>query len=384
MASKYIKEVEIKKKLGITRRLSSGSYGVVYKCEDIDTRQKFVIKEIGECYTHKSNMIQLLREITMLQNLVHPNIVGYKGFSLTRDQIQEKISNEKINVAHIVLEHVDTDLYHVINSKQKLGADHVETFMYQLLCAINYLHSANIIHRDIKPGNILVNADCTLKLCDFGLSRSTKSSQYYEKNNLPNPPKMERDLSRYVCTRWYRAPEVILLSNYTYAIDMWSIGCIFAELLAVQINKYECIPLFRGTSCYPLSPESNTVKYSPITDQIEVILNVIGTPNKNDMNNLSDEAIAYINSLHLRNKVNFKSIFKNISSDAIDLLEKLLAFDPSKRIGAKDALKHPYFKLFYDPSCERNYSGKPMDFSFENKNLSFNEVAILLYNKIEK
>ena len=121
---------------------------------------------------------------------------------------------------------MESDLSKIIQSGQKLGRDHIQYFMYQILLGLSYLHSCEIIHRDLKPGNILVNRNCDLKICDLGLAR-----------NISN------ELTDYVVTRWYRAPELILMyTEYTYTIDIWSLGCIFAELLNGK-------PLFPGKDC---------------------------------------------------------------------------------------------------------------------------------------
>lgn len=115
---------------------------------------------------------------------------------------------------------MDTDLNSVIKSDQPLTDEYHKFFLYQILRALKYIHSAKIIHRDIKPRNILVNANCDLKLCNFGLARVM-----IKKSKINN-------LSEYVVTRWYRAPELLLdASNYTTAVDMWSVGCVFAEMM---------------------------------------------------------------------------------------------------------------------------------------------------------
>ena len=129
---------------------------------------------------------------------------------------------------YIISELMDTDLHRVIYSRQKLTDDHVQFFLYQMLCALKYMHSAKVLHRDLKPSNILLNSNCDLKICDFGLSRGL------------SPGQDTGDLTEYVVTRWYRAPEIMLsCQDYTTAIDVWSVGCIFGEMLGRK-------PLFPG------------------------------------------------------------------------------------------------------------------------------------------
>lgn len=147
----------------------------------------------------------------LLKFIKHPNII-----SLIDIEIPER--SKTYNDIYIITDLMETDLHRVIYSKQKLTDDHIKYFIYQILKATLYMHSANIIHRDLKPSNILLNKQCNVKLCDLGLGRG-----YDEENEFK---------TEYVVTRWYRAPEVILnASEYTKAIDIWSIGCIFAELL---------------------------------------------------------------------------------------------------------------------------------------------------------
>lgn len=129
------------------------------------------------------------------------------------------------------MEPMEADLHQIVRSGQPLSNLHVQFFLYQLLRGMKYIHSANVIHRDLKPGNLLVNSDCELKICDFGLARGFKAV-----GEVPD----EARLTEYVATRWYRAPEIMLSNRrYTTAIDVWSIGCILAELLGGK-------PVFKG------------------------------------------------------------------------------------------------------------------------------------------
>jgi serine/threonine protein kinase len=164
---------------------------------------------------------------------------------------------------------MDTDLYKIIKSNQELTDDHYKFILYQLFRALYFLHSANIVHRDIKPSNVLINEDCIIKLCDFGLSRNVKDG-------------FEQQLTEYVVTRFYRAPEVMLCShNYSKSIDIWSAGCTFAELLT---KNY----LFPGEN---------------YLTQIKLIIDALGTP--------TDDDLEFITNVHAKNYVkSFKSIPK--------------------------------------------------------------------------
>ena len=121
---------------------------------------------------------------------------------------------------------------HRVIRTQDLSDDHCQYFIYQTLRALKAMHSANVLHRDLKPSNLLLNANCDLKVCDFGLARSAASQE--DNSGF---------MTEYVATRWYRAPEIMLtFKEYTKAIDVWSVGCILAEMLSGK-------PLFPGKDC---------------------------------------------------------------------------------------------------------------------------------------
>eukprot|EP00731_Ephydatia_muelleri_P031532 Em0023g39a len=195
---------------------------------------------------------------------------------------------------YLVFEFMDTDLHAAIKSKL-LHSPHVQYILYQILKVIMYIHSGNCIHRDLKPSNILINSQCFIKLADFGLMRSLTSIPFGEENIGFNPI-----MTEYVATRWYRAPEILLGSQrYTKGVDMWSVGCILAEMMSGK-------PLFDGTSTL---------------NQIERIMTIIPHPTRAD-------------------------------EDALKLLNELLRFNPDKRITAEQALLSPYMHRFHCPENE--------------------------------
>lgn len=180
---------------------------------------------------------------------------------------------------------------------------------------MEYLHSANILHRDLKPGNLLVNANCDLKICDFGLARTGIGSGQF--------------MTEYVVTRWYRAPELLLCSdNYGTSIDVWSVGCIFAEILGRK-------PIFPGTECL---------------NQLKLIINILGSPQEADIEFIDNvKARKYIKSLPFTRGIHLSHLYPHADPLAIDLLQKMLVFDPTKRITVVEALQHPYMSGLYDP-----------------------------------
>ena len=528
----------------LCRLLGKGSYGVVAEAIDLSTNCKVAIKRIQNIFDQKTGAKRMCREIRILRSVKHPHTVRLlniicprmekipavgdgdvgknaasvpinkdrNAFFISENTFQQNLNGtesevtscatreEDINDLYLVTEFVDTDLFKLLNSAQFLTTDHIKTFMHQILLGLKYLHSSNIIHRDIKPANVLLHEDCTLKICDFGLSRvvpqerivpgpiktmlisesllkmaneslpkifrsgyddcssssggstwggssSSKSSSCrnghtedcaitenacstesstaatvgtvitgtprevsfidavgvcageldrgdctsgqgsistssvnahsnaageqphthdapnsvdklvgskrqrpideslqdpaqnrngvsrhskrlhincvsdindnYD-NGQPTPQMVNRQLTRHVVTRWYRPPEVILLQEYTSAVDIWSAGCILAELLGMQEESVplwrDRVPLFPGKSCYPLSrdnaeehkaapacPEENNEvdefgvaksKASPREnrmDQLNIIFEIIGTPLEADMKYISDE-----------------------------------------------------------------------------------------------
>jgi mitogen-activated protein kinase 1/3 len=250
----------------------------------------------------------VLREIKILKFFDHENIISLLD-------IQKPPQERGYEDVYIITELMEGDLHKLIYSKQQLTDQHYQYFMYQLLRGVLFLHSANIMHRDLKPSNILVKTNCDLKICDFGLARGFNSIDE------------EKDLQKtvYVVTRWYRAPEVMLnASHYTRSLDIWSIGCIFAEMMLKRV----------------LFPGQHNMK------QLDKIIEVLGFPKEEDLGFITDpQTLAYLHKLpkptgpKLWDEIEHKT-----SPQAIDLLRKMLHFEPDKRIDVKEAIKHPYFE----------------------------------------
>ncbi|CAI0414649.1 unnamed protein product [Linum tenue] len=183
-----------------------------------ETQEEVAIKKIGNAFDNRIDAKRTLREIKLLRHMDHDNVIAI------RDIIRPP-KKEAFNDVYIVYELMDTDLHQIIRSGQALTDDHCQYFLYQLLRGLRYVHSANVLHRDLKPSNLLLNANCDLKIGDFGLARTTSETDF---------------MTEYVVTRWYRAPELLLnCSEYTAAIDIWSVGCILGEIMTQE-------PLFPG------------------------------------------------------------------------------------------------------------------------------------------
>lgn len=292
--------------------IGEGAYGMVVSAFDNKTREKVAIKKISP-FEHQTYCQRTLREIKILTRFKHENIIDIKDIICAS-------SIQRMKDVYIVQSVMETDLYKLLRI-QGLSKDHVCYFLYQILRGLKYIHSANVLHRDLKPSNLLLNTSCDLKICDFGLAR------------VADPVKDHTGiLTEYVATRWYRAPEIMLNSKgYTKSIDIWSVGCILAEMIS---NR----PLFPGRH---------------YLDQLNHILSVLGSPSQEDLNCIiNPKARQYLESLQTKPKVQWTRLFPDADPKALDLLDKMLTFNPNKRITVEEALAHSYFSQYYDPSDE--------------------------------
>uniref|UniRef100_A0A667HLH7 Mitogen-activated protein kinase 15 n=1 Tax=Lynx canadensis TaxID=61383 RepID=A0A667HLH7_LYNCA len=300
----------------LKRRLGKGAYGIVWKAVDRRTGEVVAIKKIFDAFRDKTDAQRTFREIMLLQQLGdHPNII----------RLLDVIRAENDRDIYLVFESMDTDLNAVICKGRLLKDVHKRFIMYQLLRATKFIHSGGVIHRDQKPSNILLDASCLVKLCDFGLARPL--------GGLPEGPEGPA-LTDYVATRWYRAPEVLLSSSwYTPGVDMWSLGCVLGEMLRGR-------PLFPGTSTL---------------HQLELILETIPPPSKEDLLALSSSFGASVPPcLGSRPRQTLDALLPpDTPPEALDLLKGLLVFAPGKRLSAAQALRHPYVQRFHCPAREQ-------------------------------
>lgn len=336
--------------------LGQGAYGIVCSAVHKPTGELVAIKKIVP-FDKPLFALRTLREIKLLKRFQHENIISIFD-------IQKPESFEKFNEVYIIQELMQTDLHRVIKT-QTLGDDHVQYFVYQILRALKTLHGSNVIHRDLKPSNLLVNSNCDLKVCDFGLARIIDDDH----DSLVNQPVEDRmGMTEYVATRWYRAPEVMLTNaQYSKAIDIWSCGCIMGELFLRR-------PLFPG---------------SDYKDQLKLIFRVIGTPKQGtaEMEFIkSRRARQYIASLpQYKPIVPLTELFPQANPLGVDLMSRMLMFDPAARITAKEALEHPYLETYHMPQDEPSGSPIPPDF-FEfdtyKEMLTTKDLKRLLWNEI--
>ncbi|KAF7638919.1 Mitogen-activated protein kinase [Meloidogyne graminicola] len=322
--------------------IGEGAYGMVVSALDTITRERVAIKKISP-FEHQTFCQRTLREIKILSRFKHENIINIQA-------IIRAPSIEQMKDIYIVQCLMETDLYKLLKT-QRLSNDHICYFLYQILRGLKYIHSANVLHRDLKPSNLLLNTTCDLKICDFGLARV--SDPEHDHTGF---------LTEYVATRWYRAPEIMLNSKgYTKSIDIWSVGCILAEMLN---NR----PLFPGKH---------------YLDQLNLILAVVGSPSQEDLQCIINEkARAYLLSLQPKVKQQWTRLYPSSDPRALDLLDKMLTFNPNKRIGIEEALAHPYMEQYYDPNDEPSCED-PFTFEMEFDDLPREKLKELIFHETE-
>jgi len=332
------------------RVIGSGAYGVVISAHDTQLNTRVAIKMVPKAFQDEIDAKRILREIKLLKHLKHENIVGIVDMMPPMMRYVDDFKD-----VYIVGELMETDLYRIIYSKQSLSLDHVQYFIYQLLRALKYIHSANVLHRDLKPSNLLVNSNCDLKVCDFGLARGVlDSEQMRETNKRPL-------LTEYVVTRWYRAPEIMLACHeYDKPVDIWSTGCILAELLARK-------PFFPGED---------------YIDQLTLITTKLGKLPEDELDFVtSEKARRFMHNLPNKPVVPLTQQFPNASTECLDLLRKMLQIHPRNRITVEEALNHPFMSQLHseedEPVCDR-----PFDFSFEDEKLHRIRLQELIWEEV--
>jgi len=289
--------------------IGNGAYGTVYKARDTLSDKIVAIKKVKLALTEDGVPMSVLREISLLKQLGksnHPNIVRLldicHGQRLDREM-----------VLYLVFEHVDQDLNLYIEKcpPPGLAPERIKDIMWQILSGVDFLHSHRIVHRDLKPQNILVSRDGQVKLADFGLAR------IYDFSSL---------LTTVVVTLWYRSPEILLGTTYATPVDIWSCGCILAEL---YLRK----PLFPGQ--YEI-------------DQLGKIFGILGTPSEAEW---PKDSSVLREAFSPRNSRGLESLFPDMEPQALDLLKKMLVFSSDQRISASKALLHPYFSHYGFTPC---------------------------------
>ncbi|KAI1377447.1 kinase-like domain-containing protein [Hypoxylon crocopeplum] len=331
--------------------VGNGSFGVVFQTKLSPSGEDAAIKRVLQDKRFKNRELQIMRIVR------HPNIVQLKAFYYSNGERVSRRAHSTVSrttnwieqkdevYLNLVQEFVPETVYRASRFFNKMKSTmpilEVKLYIYQLFRALAYIHSQGICHRDIKPQNLLLDPNTgVLKLCDFGSAKIL----------VENEPNVS-----YICSRYYRAPELIFgATNYTTKIDVWSTGCVMAELMLGQ-------PLFPGESGI---------------DQLVEIIKVLGTPTR--------EQIRTMNPNYMEHKFPqikphpFSKVFRKADANALDLIARLLEYTPTERLGAIDAMVHPFFDELRDPSTKlpdsRHSSGQLRDlpplFDFSRHELS--------------
>uniref|UniRef100_A0A3Q2D332 mitogen-activated protein kinase n=1 Tax=Cyprinodon variegatus TaxID=28743 RepID=A0A3Q2D332_CYPVA len=273
----------------------------VFAALDNWTQRRVAIKKISP-FEHQTYCQRTLREIKILLRFKHENIIGIND--IIRAQQLENMRD-----VYIVQTLMETDLYKLLKT-QRLSNDHVCYFLYQILRGLKYIHSANVLHRDLKPSNLLINTTCDLK-------------------------------------------------GYSKSIDIWSVGCILAEMLT---NK----PIFPGKH---------------YLDQLNHILGILGSPTQEDLNCIINvKARNYLLSLPHKPRLPWDTLFPKADPKALDLLHRMLTFNPNNRITVEEALAHPYLEQYYDPTDEP-IADEPFDFRTELDDLPKEKLKQMIFEE---
>ncbi|OXB72258.1 UNVERIFIED_CONTAM: hypothetical protein H355_003791 [Colinus virginianus] len=282
--------------------VGSGAYGSVCSAFDTKTGLRVAVKKLSRPFQSIIHAKRTYRELRLLKHMKHENVIGLL------DVFTPAKSLEEFNDVYLVTHLMGADLNNIVKC-QKLTDDHVQFLIYQILRGL----------KDLKPSNLAVNEDCELKILDFGLARHT-----------------DDEMTGYVATRWYRAPEIMLNWMHYNQTDI---------------------------------------------DQLKLILRLVGTPGPELLKKISSESARnYIQSLSYMPKMNFENVFIGANPLAVDLLEKMLVLDTDKRITAAEALAHAYFAQYHDPDDEP--VADPYDQSFESRELEIEEWKSLTYDEV--
>ncbi|XP_051726609.1 mitogen-activated protein kinase 12 isoform X1 [Ctenopharyngodon idella] len=318
------------------KQVGTGAYGTVCYAFDRRTGAKVAIKKLHRPFQSDLFAKRAYRELRLLKHMKHDNVIGLV------DVFTADLSLDRFHDFYLVMPFMGTDLGKLMKM-ERLSEDRVQYLVYQILRGLKYIHAAGIIHRDLKPGNLAINEECELKILDFGLARQADS-----------------EMTGYVVTRWYRAPEVILSwMHYTQTVDIWSVGCIMAEML---LGK----PLFKGNDHL---------------DQLMEIMKITGTPTKEFTGKLqSEDARNYIAKLPKLRKRDLRTLLPNVNPQAINVLDSMLLLDPESRITAAEGLALPFFSEFREP--EEETEAPPYDHSLDEADQSVEQWKRLTFTEI--
>ncbi|KAI0029611.1 Pkinase-domain-containing protein [Vararia minispora EC-137] len=327
--------------------IEEGSYGVVFRAKDKLSGDIVALKKLKLDEEKHGFPITALREINALMNARHDNVV----------RIREVVVGDTLTQVFIVMDFIEHDLKTLLTlMPQPFLQSEIKTLMLQLLSAVAHCHANWILHRDLKTSNLLMNNRGTIKVADFGLAR-----RYGD-------PVGVGGMTQLVVTLWYRAPEILLgAKTYSTAVDIWSVGCIFAELLHKE-------PLFQAKSELEL---------------IDMIFKLLGPPTSNTWPGYNELPLAKTLAPRPLHAPQFRQRFPYLSMAGLDLLMSMLTYDPEQRISAENALQHPYFTESPLPKHPDLFSSFPSAAAGEKRRKPFesprapSRIADKLLNDLE-
>jgi len=331
------------------RQVGTGAQGVVAAAYDEATGENVAIKKLSRPFQNVTHAKRAYRELRLMSLVNHKNIIKLINVFSPQNSLDD------FQDVYMVMELMEANLCQVVNLE--LDHERLSYLLYQLLCGVRHLHAAGIIHRDLKPSNIAVKSDCSLKILDFGLARTATQSF---------------SMTPYVVTRYYRAPEVILGMTYSGTVDIWSVGCIFGEMVRGQV-------LFPG---------------SDHIDQWNKIIETLGSPSNDFIARLQPAVSNYVKTRPFYRGINFNRLFpdgcfplesngsRNRAAQARDLLQKMLELDPDKRITIDDALRHTYANIWYDASEVEAPPPLQYDSSIDERDLTVDEWRKALWQEV--
>ncbi|RNF05797.1 map-kinase like proteinue [Trypanosoma rangeli] len=335
----------IEQRYKIISHIGSGAYGVVWCALDRQTSGLVALKKVFDAFGNQQDAQRTYREVMLLNALHHGSII----------RLTNMIRSVNDADLYLAFELAETDLSTILHHNVLLPV-HQQYLAYQVVKTVAYLHSRGVLHRDLKPANIFVNSDCGIKLGDFGLARCAQAQG----------EDVFRDLTGYVATRWYRAPELLVNSaNYTTAMDIWAVGCIIYELLTSS-------PLFMGRSTL---------------HQLSLIIGALGEPTTSDLESLgSNEIWPLMDASPAIKSHPLQENLREHDPDAVDLICKLVVFNPNKRLTARGALRHPYFAPFFtDKDIEELDKAEVISLPLpDEKNFAVAEYREALYEVISR
>ena len=299
----------------VLEEICQTQFSTILRCKNKTTRDIVVLKEIRQKKTEDAPSKEVLREILIMMNFSHPHIVKYNSVFVHKCQVV------------IEMEFCISSLSNVIKKISKpFYIGQVKKIVRSIALGIKFLHDHDIIHRDIKPGNIFIDENCVVKIGDFGSARispqqkkETEEIEEKKKGGASKEKKEKRPLTPGVGTKWYKAPEIIFGDkHYNKSVDIWSFGCLMAEMFLLE-------PLFPGSTDF---------------EMINLIFSFIGF-SKEDEKVLKPQ-------LHINYRERPKNIFENTfdtaEKDSIDLMSRMLVANPNKRISVEEILEHPFLK----------------------------------------